>query len=118
MAQTPKPHAEQPLTWQHNAAAQQSPGTVAQTSVTKTDVSQHTSHHHHHSHNDASAPAAVAQQQASSGHVIQAEPLQKWQLHSATPSEASSVLSDSLTGPLLDQPVAAPKGSAQSVHAS
>jgi hypothetical protein len=114
MAQTPKPQSEQPLTWQHdndnNAAAQQSPGTAAQTAVTQTDVSQHTSHHHQNSHNDA---AAVAQAAA------QAEPLPKWQLHSSTPSEASSVLSDSLTGPLLDQTTtAAAKGSAQSLHSS
>eukprot|EP00953_Heterococcus_sp_UTEX-ZZ885_P017834 9981-Heterococcus_DN1.PRE.4 len=114
MAQTPKPQSEQPLTWQHDDDAQQSPGTATQTNVTQTDVSQHTSHHHQNSHNDA---AAAIQQQASSGQ--DAEPLQKWQLHSSTPSEASSVLSDSLTGPLLDQTAAAvPKGSAQSVHPS
>jgi hypothetical protein len=118
MAQTPKPQSEQPLTWQHDDDAQQSPGTATQTNVTQTDVSQRTSHHHHqHSQNNA---AAVAQQVSGGQVLAQAEPLPKWQLHhhSSTPSEASPVLSDSLTGPLLDQTAAVPKGSAQSVHPS
>jgi hypothetical protein len=118
MAQTPKPHSEQPLTW-HDDEQQRSPATVTQTNVTQTDASQHSDQH---SHSDAALPAAAAAaaaaaaQQANSAQALQSEPLPKWRLHSATPSVASSVLSDSLTGPLLDHIVA--KASAQAVDAS